>query len=91
VRIGYVSVMVDDQERALRFYADVLGFRKAADVPTGEHRWLAVTSPAGPEGVELLLEPLAFPPLGSIRRPCSMPVSRPSPSSPVTSGVTTSA
>jgi catechol 2,3-dioxygenase-like lactoylglutathione lyase family enzyme len=62
VQLKYVSVMVDDQERALRFYVDVLGFRKAADVPAGEHRWLTVTPPDGPEGVELLLEPLAFPP-----------------------------
>jgi catechol 2,3-dioxygenase-like lactoylglutathione lyase family enzyme len=62
VQIKYVSVMVEDQERALRFYTEVLGFVKAADVPAGEYRWLTVTSPDGPEGVELLLEPTAFPP-----------------------------
>ena len=62
VQIKYVSVMVEDQERALHFYSDVLGFRKVADVPAGEYRWLTVTSPDGPEGVELLLEPMAFPP-----------------------------
>lgn len=62
MQIKYVSVMVEDQERALRFYTEVLGFVKAADVPAGEYRWLTVTSPDGPEGVELLLEPMAFPP-----------------------------
>jgi catechol 2,3-dioxygenase-like lactoylglutathione lyase family enzyme len=62
VRIKYVSVMVEDQEQALRFYTDVLGFTKVADVPVGEYRWLTVRSPEGPEGVELLLEPTAFPP-----------------------------
>jgi catechol 2,3-dioxygenase-like lactoylglutathione lyase family enzyme len=62
VQIKYVSVMVEDQERALSFYANVLGFEKAVDAPVGEYRWLTVTSPDGPEGVELLLEPMAFPP-----------------------------
>jgi len=62
VQIKYVSVMVEDQERALNFYTSILGFRKLIDVPVGEHRWLTVTSPDGPEGVELLLEPMAFPP-----------------------------
>jgi catechol 2,3-dioxygenase-like lactoylglutathione lyase family enzyme len=62
VQIRYASITVDDQERALRFYTDVLGFTKVADVPLGEHRWLTVASPDGPEGVELVLEPLAFPP-----------------------------
>lgn len=62
MQIKYVSLMVEDQERALRFYSDVLGFRKVADVPAGDYRWLTVASPDGPEGVELLLEPMAFPP-----------------------------
>ena len=62
MQIKYISVMVEDQERALRFYADVLGFTKVADAPLGEYRWLTVTSPDGPDGVELLLEPTAFPP-----------------------------
>ncbi|GHJ12282.1 hypothetical protein TPA0908_02770 [Micromonospora sp. AKA38] len=52
---------VDDQEKALRFYTDVLGFVKKTDVPTGEHRWLTVVSPDAPDGVELLLEPEAHP------------------------------
>lgn len=62
MQIKYVSVMVEDQERALRFYTDILGFRKVVDLPVGEYRWLTVTSPDGPEGVELVLEPVAFAP-----------------------------
>ncbi len=62
MQIKFVSVMVEDQERALRFYTDVLGFVKVEDLPIGEYRWLTVTSPDGVDGVELVLEPLAFPP-----------------------------
>jgi predicted enzyme related to lactoylglutathione lyase len=62
MQIKFVSVMVEDQERALDFYTKVLGFTKMADIPMGEHRWLTVTSPEGIEGVELVLEPMAFPP-----------------------------
>src|SRR3954462_1578824 len=61
MRINLASVLVDDQEKALRFYTDVLGFVKKIDVPTGEHRWLTVVSPDQPDGVELLLEPDAHP------------------------------
>jgi catechol 2,3-dioxygenase-like lactoylglutathione lyase family enzyme len=57
MRITTASVLVDDQEKALRFYTDILGFRKKTDVPVGEHRWLTVVSPEQPDGVELLLEP----------------------------------
>jgi catechol 2,3-dioxygenase-like lactoylglutathione lyase family enzyme len=57
MRITTASVLVDDQERALRFYTEKLGFRKKTDVPAGEHRWLTVVSPEQPDGVELLLEP----------------------------------
>jgi len=57
MRIVVTSVLVDDQEKALRFYTDVLGFRKKADIPTGEARWLTVVSPQDPDGIELLLEP----------------------------------
>jgi catechol 2,3-dioxygenase-like lactoylglutathione lyase family enzyme len=60
-RINLTSVFVDDQERALRFYTDVLGFQKKHDVPTGEYRWLTVVSPDDPDGVELLLEPEGHP------------------------------
>jgi catechol 2,3-dioxygenase-like lactoylglutathione lyase family enzyme len=57
VRIVVTSVLVDDQEKALRFYTDVLGFVLKHDVPLGAHRWLTVVSPDDPDGVELLLEP----------------------------------
>ena len=57
MRIAFTSVLVDDQEKALRFYTDRLGFVAKADVPLGEHRWLTVVSPDQPDGVELVLEP----------------------------------
>jgi catechol 2,3-dioxygenase-like lactoylglutathione lyase family enzyme len=57
VRINLASVLVDDQEKALRFYTDVLGFVKKSDVPLGEARWLTVVSPEEPDGTELVLEP----------------------------------
>ncbi|MEU0076474.1 VOC family protein [Micromonospora tulbaghiae] len=61
MRINLTSVYVDDQDKALRFYTEVLGFVKKTDVPTGEYRWLTVVSPDAPDGVELLLEPDAHP------------------------------
>jgi catechol 2,3-dioxygenase-like lactoylglutathione lyase family enzyme len=61
MKIGLTSVLVDDQEKALRFYTDVLGFRKKTEIPMGEHRWLTVVSPEAPDGVELVLEPDAHP------------------------------
>ena len=61
MRIYLTSVLVDDQEKALRFYTDVLGFRKKADISLGEARWLTVVAPDQPEGPELLLEPDAHP------------------------------
>jgi catechol 2,3-dioxygenase-like lactoylglutathione lyase family enzyme len=57
MRIYITSVLVDDQAKALRFYTDVLGFVKKADVPVGEDRWLTVVSPGDPDGPQLLLEP----------------------------------
>lgn len=57
MRIVVTSVMVDDQEKALRFYTDVLGFQKKDDIPLGQHRWLTVVSKSDSSGVELLLEP----------------------------------
>ncbi len=57
MRITVTSVLVDDQEKALRFYTDVLGFVKRTEIPMGEHRWLTVVSPEDPDGVELALEP----------------------------------
>lgn len=57
MRIGLTSVLVDDQDKALKFYTEVLGFIKKHDVPLGAHRWLTVVSPENPDGVELVLEP----------------------------------
>ncbi|MEU7468654.1 VOC family protein [Streptomyces sp. NPDC044984] len=61
MRIHLTSVFVDDQEKALRFYTDVLGFAKKNDVPMGADRWLTVVSPEDPDGTELLLEPSGHP------------------------------
>jgi catechol 2,3-dioxygenase-like lactoylglutathione lyase family enzyme len=61
VRINVTSVLVDDQEKALRFYTEVLGFVKKTEVPLGEHRWLTVVSADQPDGTELVLEPDAHP------------------------------
>src|ERR1700731_1970493 len=63
MQIGLASVMVDDQDKALAFYTGKLGFTKMADIPMGpQFRWLTVTSPEGADGVELVLEPIGFPP-----------------------------
>ena len=62
MQIKLASVVVDDQEKALGFYTSVLGFVKKADIPMGPFRWLTVSSPEGAEGVELVLEPMGFPP-----------------------------
>jgi catechol 2,3-dioxygenase-like lactoylglutathione lyase family enzyme len=61
MRINVTSVLVDDQDKALRFYTDVLGFVKKTEFPLGRARWLTVVSPEEPEGTELLLEPDAHP------------------------------
>ncbi len=57
MKIKLSSVFVDDQEKALKFYTEVLGFIKSKDVPVGQYKWLTVVSPENPDGVELLLEP----------------------------------
>ena len=57
MRIKLTSVLVDDQDKALRFYTEVLGFQKKTEIPLGGHRWLTVVSPDEPDGVELVLEP----------------------------------
>ncbi|MBB3049491.1 catechol 2,3-dioxygenase-like lactoylglutathione lyase family enzyme [Prauserella isguenensis] len=62
MRIDLTSVFVDDQEKARRFYTDVLGFRTKHDVDMGGGaRWLTVVSPENPKGTELLLEPSGHP------------------------------
>lgn len=62
MQITLSSLFVEDQDRALHFYTSVLGFEKKHDIPMGPFRWLTVTSPEGVVGVELVLEPMAFPP-----------------------------
>lgn len=62
MQIKFTSIMVEDQDRALHFYTNVLGFKKMADIPMGQFRWLTVTSSEGADAVELVLEPLNFPP-----------------------------
>lgn len=57
MKIKLNSVYVPDQEIALKFYTEVLGFQKKMDIPVGDFRWLTVVSPEEPDGTELLLEP----------------------------------
>lgn len=57
MKIELTSVMVDDQDKALRFYTEVLGFVKKTEFPVGEFRWLTVVSPEGASDIELALEP----------------------------------
>lgn len=57
MKIKLSSVMVDDQDKALTFYTEVLGFVKKTDIPVGKFKWLTVVSPEGPGDVELVLEP----------------------------------
>lgn len=61
MRIKLTSIMVDDQEKALQFYTNVLGFETKHDIPVGEYRWITVVSPEGPNDLELALEPNANP------------------------------
>lgn len=61
MRINLASILVDDQEKALRFYTEVLGFATKADIPMGEARWITVVSPEDPDGTELVLEPDGHP------------------------------
>jgi catechol 2,3-dioxygenase-like lactoylglutathione lyase family enzyme len=61
VKIVVTSVLVDDQQKALEFYTEILGFEKKQDIPAGGARWLTVVSPQDPDGTELLLEPDAHP------------------------------
>ena len=57
MKIRLTSVFVDDQDKALAFYTEKLGFVKKQDIPVGQFKWLTVASPEEPDGVELLLEP----------------------------------
>ena len=62
MQLKFISITVNNQNDALNFYTNVLGFTKMADIPMGEYRWLTVVSPDGIDGVELVIEPAAFPP-----------------------------
>jgi len=57
MNIIVTSLFVEDQDKALKFYTETLGFEKKHDIPMGEFRWIALVSPENPEGTELLLEP----------------------------------
>ena len=57
MKIKLSSVIVDDQDKALKFYTEVLGFVKKTEFPAGKFKWLTVVSPDGPADVELALEP----------------------------------
>ena len=62
LRIKLTSIMVEDQDRALKFYTETLGFVKKHDIPVGgPYRWITVTSPEPPSDVEVTLEPNANP------------------------------
>ena len=68
MKIVVTSVFVDDQEKAVRFYTDILGFTKKHDIPMGSFRWLTVVSPIDLNGVELLLEPGQHPAVGPFKQ-----------------------
>ncbi|MBB5783602.1 VOC family protein [Nonomuraea jabiensis] len=68
MKIYITSVFVDDQDKALAFYTDVLGFTKKHAIPLGEAQWLTVVSPEDPEGTELLLEPDGHPAVGPYKK-----------------------
>ena len=62
MKVRWISVLVDDQKKALKFYTEILGFIKKTDVPMGEYSWLTVVSKEEPDGVEVVLEPMGFAP-----------------------------
>jgi predicted enzyme related to lactoylglutathione lyase len=61
MRIKLTSIMVDNQAKGLKFYTEVFGFAKKHEIPVGEYKWITVTSPEGPDDLELALEPNANP------------------------------
>jgi catechol 2,3-dioxygenase-like lactoylglutathione lyase family enzyme len=62
MKIKLTSVLVKDQEQALKFYTEILGFVKKTEIPLGEHKWLTVVSKEEQDGVEIVLEPMGFEP-----------------------------
>lgn len=67
MRIHLTSVYVDEQDRALAFYTEILGFELQEDFPVGAYRWLTLTAPGDPDGTQLLLEPDAHPAVGPFK------------------------
>ncbi|HEY8588429.1 MAG TPA: metalloregulator ArsR/SmtB family transcription factor [Naasia sp.] len=67
MRVAWVSVFADDQQQALDFYTEVLGFVAKHDVPLGDERWVTVVSRDDPDGVELVLEPASHPAVRQFR------------------------
>ena len=68
MRIHLASVLVDDQQKALRFYTETLGFQLKHNIPLGEHAWITVVSEEAPEGTQLVLEPDAHPAVRPFKR-----------------------
>ena len=68
MRIVIDSVFVKDQDEALKFYTEVLGFREKTNFPVGKYKWLTVISPEQPEGPQLLLEPDDHPATKAFRK-----------------------
>ncbi|MCY3600608.1 MAG: VOC family protein [Gemmatimonadetes bacterium] len=67
MRIYLTSVVVNDQQKALRFYTDILGFQVKHNIPMGEYAWITVVSEEAPDGTELLLEPDGHPAVGPFK------------------------
>ncbi len=57
MKLKLMGIFVDDQDKALKFYTDVLGFARKLDFPMGKFKWLTVVSPEEPDGMQLLLGP----------------------------------
>ena len=68
MRIHLAGVFVDDQQKALRFYTETLGFQLKHNIPLGEHAWITVVSQEAPEGTELVLEPDDHPAVRPFKR-----------------------
>jgi catechol 2,3-dioxygenase-like lactoylglutathione lyase family enzyme len=68
IRIVLTSILVDDQQKALRFYTEKLGFQKKVEIPLGEHSRLTVVSAADLDGIELVLEPDSHPAVGPFKK-----------------------
>jgi catechol 2,3-dioxygenase-like lactoylglutathione lyase family enzyme len=67
-RLNLMSVLVDDQDKAHRFYTQVLGFVTKHDMPLGDNKWITVVSADEPDGTELLLEPDEHPACGPFKK-----------------------